>query len=197
MDSVRCNNCRNKKYKYNLCLDCVDNLDFDTPKIKLNGIESLYIILNYNPFLRELMTRYKFRDETSLYSTFSELMIECIFKENISDKIDFMTYIPMYRSSYLKRGYNQLELIADDIEKKTMISKREILKKVKKTKDQVGLSFLERKLNLSGAFTSCKLNGENILLIDDVMTTGATLEEAARALKISGAGKIYAVVVAH
>ena len=103
----------------------------------------------------------------------------------------------MTRAAYLKRGYKQLKLIADEIEKMSGIEVREVLKKKRHTKDQVGLSFIERKLNLKDAFKSEELNGERVLLIDDVMTTGATVEEAARALKVAGASEVYVVVLAH
>ncbi len=197
MDLSSCTNCTNKKYKLELCRDCYQNLDFDTPKIKIDGIDDISICLNYNRFLREIIKRYKFNDETHFYKTFAEIIIEEIFREKLSKKIDFLTYIPMTRAAYLKRGYNQLKLIADEIEKMSGIEVREVLKKKRHTKDQVGLSFVERKLNLKDAFKSEELNGERVLLIDDVMTTGATVEEAAKALKAAGASEVYVVVLAH
>lgn len=197
MGSYRCENCTNPKYKADLCKDCYSNLDFDTPKIKLEGITDVSICLNYNRFLREIIKRYKFNDETHFYKTFAEIIIEEIFREKLSTKIDFLTYIPMTRTAYLKRGYNQLKLIAEEIENMTGIEVREVLRKKKHTKDQIGLSFVERKLNLRDAFESEKLDGEKVLLIDDVLTTGATVEEAAKALKKAGASEVYVVVLAH
>lgn len=197
MDLSRCENCTNPKYKAGLCKDCYSNLDFDTPKIKLEEITDINICLNYNRFLREIIKRYKFNDETHFYKTFAEIIIEEIFREKLSTKIDFLTYIPMTRTAYLKRGYNQLKLIAEEIENMTGIKVREVLRKKKHTKDQIGLSFVERKLNLKDTFESEKLNGERVLLIDDVLTTGATVEEAAKALKKAGAEEVYVVVLAH
>lgn len=197
MGSYRCENCTNPKYKADLCKDCYSNLDFDTPKIKLEGITDVSICLNYNRFLREIIKRYKFNDETHFYKTFAEIIIEEIFREKLSTKIDFLTYIPMTRTAYLKRGYNQLKLIAEEIENMTGIEVREVLRKKKHTKDQIGLSFVERKLNLRDAFESEKLDGEKVLLIDDVLTTGATVEEAAKTLKKAGAEEVYVVVLAH
>lgn len=197
MDLSRCENCTNPKYKLGLCKDCYSNLDFDTPKIKLDGITDINICLNYNRFLREIIKRYKFNDETHFYKTFAEIIIEEIFREKLSTKIDFLTYIPMTRTAYLKRGYNQLKLIAEEIENMTGIEVREVLRKKKHTKDQIGLSFVERKLNLKDAFESEKLEGEKVLLIDDVLTTGATVEEAAKALKKAGAEEVYVIVLAH
>lgn len=197
MDLSRCENCTNPKYKSGLCKDCYSNLDFDTPKIKLDGITDINICLNYNRFLREIIKRYKFNDETHFYKTFAEIIIEEIFREKLSTKIDFLTYIPMTRTAYLKRGYNQLKLIAEEIENMTGIEVREVLRKKKHTKDQIGLSFVERKLNLRDSFESEKLEGEKVLLIDDVLTTGATVEEAAKALKKAGASEVYVVVLAH
>lgn len=197
MDLSRCENCANPKYKAGLCKDCYSNLDFDTPKIKLDGITDINICLNYNRFLREIIKRYKFNDETHFYKTFAEIIIEEIFREKLSTKIDFLTYIPMTRTAYLKRGYNQLKLIAEEIKNMTGIEVKEVLRKKNHTKDQIGLSFVERKLNLKDAFESEKLDGENVLLIDDVLTTGATVEEAAKALEKAGAEEVYVVVLAH
>lgn len=113
-------------------------------------------------------------------------------------EIDFIVPIPLHRKRLEKRGYNQAEIIAEALAKKAGLPVRKnLLKRKRNTKPQKDLSPEERKRNIKGAFSvSRELEGENILLIDDIYTTGATLDEAAGALKRAGAKKIYFLVIA-
>ena len=97
-----------------------------------------------------------------------------------------------------KRGYNQAGIIAEALGKQLEISVEEkILKRQKNTKPQKELNHQERQKNMKNAFVvRKKLNGENILLVDDIYTTGSTIEEAAKELKRAGAEKIFFLTVA-
>ena len=97
-----------------------------------------------------------------------------------------------------KRGYNQAELIAEAFGKQTGLSvEKKLLQRRKNTKPQKDLDPIQRRANMRGAFiTKSDLQGENILLIDDIYTTGTTIDEAAGALKKAGAGGVYFLVIA-
>jgi competence protein ComFC len=116
--------------------------------------------------------------------------------------IDFITYIPRMEKSVRKYGYNQTEVLAGLISKYSGIPRLSVLKSAKSYKnEQKTLSPQERLLNVKNKFTVGKnkkenVKNKNILIIDDVVTTGATLSECARVIKDSGGNKIYALCAA-
>jgi ComF family protein len=122
----------------------------------------------------------------------------------LDKKPDFSNFVlvpvPLSKKKLKWRGFNQAEEIAKELAnflKIPLIS--DCLIKTKETKDQVELSEKERKENVKGAFyikNKEKIAGKNVLLVDDVFTTGATMEEAAKVLKEAGSEKIVGVVVA-
>lgn len=113
--------------------------------------------------------------------------------------------IPLYRARRRVRGFNQAELIARAwIENTRLIPAASLLpdalERIRDTKSQVGLLREERTKNVSGVFRVRRpeaVKGKDVLLVDDVKTTGATLEEAAGALKDAGARRVWALTVAH
>ena len=97
-----------------------------------------------------------------------------------------------------KRGYNQAELIAEALGKRLALPvDKKLLKRKVNTRPQKDLGPAERKANLNNAFISKgRLEGGNVLLVDDIYTTGATVDEAARILKKAGADRVYFLVIA-
>lgn len=107
---------------------------------------------------------------------------------SIFEKIDVITFVPISSKRKKERGFNQAEEIAKEISKIVGIETIELLEKVKDNKTQAGLSQKERLENLKGTFAikaglEDKIKGKNILIIDDVFTTGATLNECSIVLK--------------
>lgn len=110
---------------------------------------------------------------------------------------DFVCAIPLHRSRLIQRGYNQSQLILDRIPVLANCQRLTALKRIKATTPQSEMSRRERLANLKHAFKCDRdLTGKTVLLIDDVLTTGATLEQAAKVLLACNATAVYAAVAA-
>ncbi|TAN58409.1 ComF family protein [Patescibacteria group bacterium] len=108
--------------------------------------------------------------------------------------------IPLHKQRQFDRGFNQSEQLSLILAQKFQIPAKTLLIKIKDTEPQSSLNREKRLLNIRGVFApakDAKLNGENIILIDDITTTGATMEEAAKTLKKSGAKSIFGLALAH
>lgn len=114
-------------------------------------------------------------------------------------RADLLAPIPLHPARMRERGYNQSELLARRVSQLTGIPTDNALRRVKNTRTQARIvDAKKRRQNLEGAFAVTNpetLRNKQILLIDDVTTTGATLDAAAKALKAAGAGIVYALVV--
>lgn len=114
-------------------------------------------------------------------------------------KADALVPIPLHRSKLLKRGYNQATLLAKEISMGTGVPIREdLLERVKKTDAQKKMNHADRQNNMKKAFhmvqNDVKLN--TVILVDDIYTTGSTIDEAAKTLLNSGVKKVYFVALA-
>ncbi len=121
--------------------------------------------------------------------------------EEMAVEVDCIIPIPLHKKRLKERGYNQSELLATELSKKVNIPTIfNNLVKIKETTNQTKLTKAERQENLKGCFeltNKSEIAGKNILLLDDVFTTGATTEEASRVLQKAGANKIYILTFAH
>lgn len=152
------------------------------------------------PFLnkgiaRLAMHRYKFRRREQLADFFSKHMALC-FKQTMSDiKIDFVCSVPMRKIERFRRGYDHSGLLAEQVAGLLDLRfKKELLRCHKKKRPQHQTDFKERFDNVKGIYyTESRLNGQNVLLVDDIKTTGATLSECAHVLLKAGAGSVYCI----
>lgn len=142
--------------------------------------------LLYDGKYKRAVLRYKFRDKRQYSMKFAQLMFDQIMKSYPDFIFDCITYVPMYEEDQKERGFNQCELLANDLSKLMKIPCKTLLKKHKKTNHQHNLkTYFERKKNLKGAFSVIskeEINGKSILLIDDIVTTGSTLAECIKTL---------------
>ncbi|MDR1241029.1 MAG: hypothetical protein LBK29_04135 [Oscillospiraceae bacterium] len=132
--------------------------------------------INYNGLVKKAILKLKFNGDKSCVPPLSDLIVRtikvCLFKE----KIDFITCVPSYRDA--KKDYNQSELIAKSAANKLGLSFKNVLIKIKENDLQHDLNFSDRQINVKGVYEVCSnISGENILICDDVITTGATLNE--------------------
>ena len=153
----------------------------------------------YSGDIRISILKLKEYKHFSLSQGFVYYMLPLIMEFPDFDVIDMITPVPLYKSRKNQRGYNQSEILAYNLSKNLNIKmQKDVIKKIKDTGIQHELKAQERKYNLLNAFSVNKKlsKGKNILLVDDVMTTGETFNECAKELKKAGANKIYCIAVA-
>lgn len=196
-----CYLCKDKTGDYDsyICRDCSQKLEWINArsKIEFKYISDCYYCLSYNRFLREKISDYKFNGKNYLYKAFGDIMLKTA--KEIPEEIDLVLFVPSHRRKQAIRGYNQAELLAKYIA--NSLNKpltRKNLVKVKSTKEQSGLNKLDRMINLKESFKikdGEEIKGKKILLIDDIITTGVTLEEVSRVLLNNGAKKVIGLTL--
>lgn len=163
-------------------------------------IEKTYHCCLYKEAVKELIHKFKYEKKLRARHVLIDVL-HCFLKSNvISEKIDFMTAVPMHPADFRKRGFNQSAVLAEGLAEKINIKFKDTLIKIKKTEAQVKLKKIERVKNIKDTFACRKfpeLKGRSILIIDDVFTTGSTINECGKALKLYGAGPIFALTLAR
>lgn len=195
LDEGLCFSCKKETiYKYNLCKDCLDKLDYIGSKFELSG-NTCYSLYFYNDFMKKLIADYKFARNTSLKEVFSEMIYRFLVDNNLTG-FDYILASPSSKKTVNKRGFDHINLIVDDFSNKLGIKKLDEFKKIKNTKSQHTLNKFERSENLKGAFSLDKdIPGTRILLIDDLITTGNTALEIIRELKNRGASEVVTLAI--
>ena len=168
-----CQKClKKRKYEYIKVFTSADE--------KLIDIIALYKLQRVKPLGKEIANR------------ISEDISEFVKKENI----DLITYIPLSKRVYRERGFNHLEFILKNIFPLYMV--KNVLLKNRETKLQMSLSAEERKRNIKGAFSlnpDVDLKNKNVLVFDDILTTGSTMLEAYKTIKKGNPKKIFGYVI--
>jgi ComF family protein len=216
----RCINC--KKFGAYLCSDCFVLLDFDValicgvcgrnaisgvthPKCRTRySIDGIFASLVYKGLTKKLIYQFKFAPY--LY-TLSSILVDLLYEGLIQQEEFTRKYtqgsifvpIPLHTTRQRERGYNQALILSHGLSKKLGIETQEVLARTKATSSQVGKTGLERRQNMKGIFNCVKEIPQDttIFLVDDVATSGATLNEAAKALKKAGAKAVYGIALAH
>jgi competence protein ComFC len=150
-----------------------------------------------DPILKALIQELKYKGIYAISEDMAHWLALLIKKEKLC--FDLIAYVPMTQKRKGRRGYNQSEEVAKHLSKEAGIPLFKGLKKVRETKTQVGLSKKDRLKNLQDAFVVKKnsaLLGKRIILIDDVITTGTTLNECARTLEAAGAKRVWGLTIA-
>ena len=188
-----------------ICHTCVEAITdcsykYTPPKRILTSIDEISILLPYNPVCRNLIHALKYRGMQSTGLVLGKLMARKTIKECLLPENPCIVPVPLHLSKLSERGYNQSERLAKGFSSFTGYEIcSDLLTRQKNTNTQTALDHEDRILNVRDAFRYTgerSLSGRPVILIDDVMTTGSTVSECAKALKEGGAGKIIVCVVA-
>lgn len=151
--------------------------------------------------LRTSLHAFKYEGATCLARDFVPLLSACVNTHYSRISFDALSFIPLYPKREKKRTYNQARLLANGLAANLDLSVLSAcLYRVRSTLMQTELTASARRVNVRGAFKAAQgdwLEGRNLLLVDDVMTTGATVNECAKILKRAGASAVYVVTVAR
>lgn len=200
---IFCNTILDIKNEEFICDKCPSKIPFFDQEIEIRPddfFDGVICIFKYKGIAKSAIIRYKFHNKISYATVFAQLLSEKIKKTENCQDIDLILSVPLHKKKEQIRGYNQAHLIAKELSKLQRIDKgTNILKRVKNTKPQSLLPKHKRQSNVEGAFVVedfSQIIGKNILIIDDIMTTGNTLNECSRILKEAGAKNILAAVLA-
>ena len=209
----KCIFCHKETSESNICKSCYSKLPFingktcdkcggamnddglcgDCKKIRHEFLKC-YCIFDYDKEIQEKLIAFKQNKRKNIGEGFSYIVKEYFSK--IKMKFDLVIPVPIHENRLKERKFNQSEILASKIS----IANSEIMKRVKDTPHQTGLSRKNRENNLTSAFEILdkrKVKGKVILLVDDIYTTGATLDECARCLYNVGAKAVYGLCLAR
>lgn len=150
----------------------------------------------YTGAARSALLRLKFSKKTAAAELFCQAMAHTVRREYAGIAFDCLVPVPISRATLRQRGYNQSAVLAGGLGKRIGLPVRPLLIKMRQTEPQRTLPAYRRSGNVLGVFDvkgEAGLAGMTVLLVDDVATTGATLDECAKMLKIYGAKAVYAV----
>jgi competence protein ComFC len=152
----------------------------------------------YDKTLRSMILAFK-NTHCELVSILSPIAESALQNSSFADKIDFLVPVPLHWLRRLRRGYNQAKLIAEQLSTKKRKMNTDLVR-IRNTAAQPSfISAAAKARNVADAFAVRKghnFAGKEICLVDDIKTTGATLNECAKTLKQAGAKKVYALVLA-
>ncbi len=166
-------------------------------RLGLQGFDAVYTYGSYEGTLRKLVHLFKYSGMRPLARPFGELLKQAL---PLDQAFDVIVPMPLHWFKHWQRGFNQADLLAREIGRKWRVPVREVVRRKKATSPQAGLTNAKRRANVQGAFRVSRgrrLDGLRVLLVDDVLTTGATASACARALKRAGAAHVSLLALAR
>ena len=222
-----CGKITDKSRTYGLCNDCMEDIKWITGRAcrkcgkalgdtdpgdvcfycKRHGhvFDRGYACCEYGMHEKTLLYELKYASRGDIGRKIGEAVYDRMAAEfggELSEIYDLVLPVPLYKERKLKRGFNQAELMAEEVSKKSGIAcDAEVLLRIRPTDAMKGLGPSERRANIQGAFAvneekASILIGARVLVIDDIFTTGATLDEIACVLKSAGASRVDTAVFA-
>lgn len=183
-----------------LCHSCRDNTEnFTKTKRKIPFVAHWTALWYYKENVRKSIQRFKFGRRRHYAQVYGRLLAMKLSGTSAED-VDLISWVPVSLLRKLKRGYDQSELLCRAIGRELGVPVTAVLKKIRHTPSQSGLrDAAQRRANITGAYRVMDpkaLTGKRILLIDDVITTGATASECARVLLTAGVKEVELAAVA-
>lgn len=214
-----CEKCLNQTQKLQRCVGCGCFLSFGRernhtllcPSCLYNKgkyVDEYFSALPYTGYTRELILELKYKKQKSRAVPIAEYTAECLLQKANKGEYDnkyakilnagFVTEVPLHSRRFTERGYNQSALLAEIIAHRINVPYLpNVLIRHKKTKIQNRLSPVERRLNVKNAFSAGrnaeKIKGKSVIVVDDILTSGNTVNSCAGVLKKIGAEEVFAV----
>ena len=181
--SYNCLNCGEELDDIGICKICEDKMEYCTNTKIIDDVK-YYSISYYGYAIKKLILDFKYKSDFNCGEYLGKLVVK---KFNQIDKeFDYITCVPSSKKKLKERGFNQCEFLANYLSENKNIPYIKSLKKINNIKEQKFLSAMEREENIKNAFfliDNKKFIDKKILLIDDVITTGFTIEECIKELK--------------
>ena len=152
----------------------------------------------YEGVVRKAIHSFKYRHRRTLAGPLSLLLERELQRKPLA--VDLLAPVPLHPRRLAERGYNQSTLLARELGARLGLPALECLERERETSTQAGLKAAARRANVRGAFrpsASFDVSGRRVAIVDDVCTTGATLEDCARALREAGCSSVWGIVVAR
>lgn len=201
-DKIKVNTIKISSYSEEGNIEIKKERENEVDKITKEGvnISEIMYLFKYEGKIREMIIDYKFNEKSYIYITFVKILLKNKkILENIKN-YDTIIPVPISGKRYKKRGYNQSYLLAKEICKYVNLNlETTCLYKIKNNVEQSSLNGLERQENIKGAYELRNmqiLNNKKVLLLDDVYTTGSTVNECAKVLNKANPRKIGVFVIA-
>ncbi len=166
-------------------------------RLGLHGFDAVYSFGSYEGTLRKLVHLFKYERVRPLAGHFGGYLVQALPREAA---FDLIVPMPLHWFKQWQRGFNQSDLLAREIGKKWRVPVRNLVRRNRATRPQAGLTNAKRRKNVQGAFKMIhgkSLAGMRVLLVDDVVTTGATASACARVLKRAGAAHVALIALAR
>ena len=198
----KCVLCRQilKNGEIDLCKSCrTDAPEYPNRKNKLQFLDSFAAVWYYEGNVRGSLLRYKFHNARSYSVSYGRILAMKLLRE-YPEGFDVLTWVPVSRLRKLRRGYDQVELLAAAVGKELGMPPVPTLKKIRNNRPQSRMKGAEaRRANVLGVyriFDGADVKGKRVLLLDDILTTGATAGECARVLLSAGAKEVHCAAIA-
>ena len=183
-----------------LCPACrIDGPNCVPSRMKLPFLDSWTAVWHYEGFVRRSIHLFKFYGRRSYAVSYGKLLAMELMKAH-PEGFDSLTWVPTGTLRKLRRGYDQVELLAEAVGSQLGLQPEPLLKKIRNNRPQSAIrGEARRRANVLGAYRvtdPARIQGKRILLLDDVITTGATAGECARVLLTAGAKEVHCGAVA-
>ena len=173
--------------------------EMEKPKFRLSFVAGWTALWYYKDDVRSSVLRFKFGGKRSYAQSYGRALAMHLQQKGFA-QYDVFSYIPVSPLRKFRRGYDQVELIAQAAAKELGVKLIPTLRKIRNTPPQSGFKDVsQRRANVLGAYRiqdASLVRGKQVLLLDDVITTGATASECAKVLLVAGAKEVYCAAIA-